>query len=85
MGGLISCFPNLLRHFNLLLWVNYNFMKNRLWFRYINVILHYANTSMQYTAIFHDCKNVNFKMKNYNIFLIFAQNIDCGYTLEPPH
>ena len=19
------------------------------------------------------------------IFLIFAQNIDCGYTLEPPH
>ena len=23
-------------------------------------------------------------MKNYDIFLIFAQNIDCGYTLEPP-
>ena len=23
-------------------------------------------------------------MKKYNIFLIFAQNIDCGYTLEPP-
>ena len=23
-------------------------------------------------------------MKNCNIFLIFAQNIDCGYTLEPP-
>ena len=20
-----------------------------------------------------------------NIFLIFAPNIDCGYTLEPPH
>ena len=20
-----------------------------------------------------------------DIFLIFAQNIDCGYTLEPPH
>ena len=38
---------------------------------------------MQYTAIFHGCKNVNFQMKNYNIFLIFAQNIDCGYTLEP--
>ena len=36
---------------------------------------------MQYTAIFHGCKNVNFQMKNYNIFLIFAQNIDCGYTL----
>ena len=23
-------------------------------------------------------------MKNCNIFHIFAQNIDCGYTLEPP-
>ena len=42
---------------------------------------HYANTPMQYTAIFHGCKNVIFQMKKYNIFLIFAQNIDCGYTL----
>ena len=46
---------------------------------------HYENMSMQYTAIFHGCKNVNFLMKKYNDFLIFAQNIDCGYTLEPPH
>ena len=46
---------------------------------------HYENMSMQYTAIFHGCKNVNFQMKNSNIFLTFAQNIDCGYTLEPPH
>ena len=45
---------------------------------------HYANTPMQYTAIFHGCKNVHFQMKFFNIFLIFAQNIDCGYTLEPP-
>ena len=22
-------------------------------------------------------------MKNFDLFLIFAQNIDCGYTLEP--
>ena len=22
--------------------------------------------------------------KKFDIFLIFAQNIDCGYTLEPP-
>ena len=48
------------------------------------LITHYANTPMQYTAIFHGYKNVNFQMKKYNIFLIFAQNIDCGYTLEPP-
>ena len=25
-----------------------------------------------------------FQQKNVDIFLIFAQNIDCGYTLEPP-
>ena len=24
-------------------------------------------------------------MNFFNIFLIFAQNIDCGYTLEPHH
>ena len=36
-------------------------------------------------AIFHGCKNCNFQMKNYKIFLIFTQNIDCGYTLEQPH
>ena len=23
-------------------------------------------------------------MKKCDVFLIFAQNIDCGYTLEPP-
>ena len=23
-------------------------------------------------------------MKNFDIFLIFAQNMECGYTLEPP-
>ena len=43
--------------------------------------MHNANTPMQYTAIFHGCKNVNFQMKFFNIFV---QNIDCGYTLEPP-
>ena len=36
------------------------------------------------TAIFHGCKNDNFQMKIFDIFLNFAQNIDCGYTLEPP-
>ena len=40
---------------------------------------------MQYIAIFHSCKKGNFQMKNFDIFLLFfAQNIDCGYTLEPP-
>ena len=40
---------------------------------------------MQYTAIFHGCKNVNFQMKKCDLILIFAQNIDCWYMLEPPH
>ena len=52
---------------------------------YMPEYYHYENTLMQYTAIFHGCKNVNFQMNFFNIFLIFAQNIDCGYTLEPPH
>ena len=26
----------------------------------------------------------NFQLKIFDVFLIFAQNIDCGYTLEPP-
>ena len=43
---------------------------------------HYANTPMQYTALFQDCKIDYFQIIFF--FLIFAQNIDCGYTLEPP-
>ena len=45
---------------------------------------HYDDQPVKYTAIFHCCKNVSFSMKN-TIFLIFARNIDYGYTLEPPH
>ena len=51
---------------------------------FYHVAAHYANMSVQYTAIFHGCKNDNFQKKIFDIFLIFAQNIDCGYTLEPP-
>ena len=48
------------------------------------VLLHYENTPMQYTVILQGCKNYNFQLKNYAYFHIFAQIIDCGYTLEPP-
>ena len=49
------------------------------------LVVHYENAPMQYTAIFYSCKNYYFHMKNFDFFsLIFAQNIDCGYTLEPP-
>ena len=29
-------------------------------------------------------KNENFQIKNSDIFHVDAQNIDCGYSLEPP-
>ena len=29
-------------------------------------------------------KSKNFQIKNSDIFHISAQNIDCGYSLEPP-
>ena len=54
--------------------------------RYVwnQTFIHYENLPMQYTVIFKNVKNENFQWKTYDIFLIFAQNIDCGYTLEPP-
>ena len=39
---------------------------------------------MQYIEVFKVVKNENFQSKNFDIFLIFAQNIDCVYTLELP-
>ena len=39
---------------------------------------------MQYTEMFCALKFENFQLKKFDNFLIFAQNIDCGYTLEPP-
>ena len=46
--------------------------------------MQYENLPMQFTEMFSADKNENFLLKNFDIFLIFAQNIDCGYTLEPP-
>ena len=37
----------------------------------IEQTLHYENTPMQYTAIFHGFKNDNFQMKNSDIFFLF--------------
>ena len=33
---------------------------------------------------FYHQKNENFQIKNSDSFHISAQNIDCGYSLEPP-
>ena len=43
---------------------------------------HYENIPMLYYIYRYFF--FNFQSKNVDIFLIFAQNIDCGYTLEPP-
>ena len=48
---------------------------------------HYENTPIQIHCKFYRRKNENIKMKNCDIcdiFLTSAQNIDCGYSLEPP-
>ena len=59
-----------------------------LFLSYGSVLLffYYENMSVQYEAIFKSGKNDIIRCKNVTFFfLIFAQNIDCGYTLEPPH
>ena len=33
---------------------------------------------MQYTTIFHGCKNINFQMKNCNIVLFFLKTLIVG-------
>ena len=49
------------------------------------VFLHYENTPIQlYWKFYHKkTRNISDK-KNSDIFRIYAQNIDCGYSLEPP-
>ena len=45
---------------------------------------HYENTHIQiYWKIINQKKEI-FQLKNSDIFRIPAQNIDCGYSLEPP-
>ena len=46
---------------------------------------HYENTPIQIYRKFHLLKTENCQTKNFDILHISAQNIDCGYSLEPPH
>ena len=48
------------------------------------LIFHYENTPIQIYGKFHLQKTENFQIKNPDIFHISTQNIDCGYSLEPP-
>ena len=45
--------------------------------------VHYENTPIQIYWKFHH-QNWKISNKNSDIFHICAQNIDCGYSLEPP-
>ena len=45
---------------------------------------HYENTPIQIYRHFHLQKLKFFRYKNSEIFHMSAQNIDCGYPLEPP-
>ena len=45
---------------------------------------HHENTPIQIYRKFHLPKLKIFRYKNSDIFHISAQNIDCGYSLEPP-
>ena len=45
---------------------------------------HYENMPIQIYGKFYSEKKENFQIKKSDIFHIPAQNIDCGYSLEPP-
>ena len=51
---------------------------------HVDLLAHYENMPIQIYWKFNHPKNENFQIKNSNIFLVSAQNIDCGYSLEPP-
>ena len=46
------------------------------------ICIHYENMPMQYTEMCLVVKIKKNHWKIFDIFLIFAQNIDYGYTLE---
>ena len=46
--------------------------------------LHNEKPPIQMHWNFFRRKNENFQMKNFDIFLISTQNIDCGCMFEPP-
>ena len=58
---------------------------------YYNILLFFFNSPcitkrrlFKYTENFTTKKNENLQIKHSDIFLISAQKIDCGYSLEPP-
>ena len=47
-------------------------------------IYHYENTPIQIYRKISSPKTENFQIKIHDIIHVSAQNIDCGYSLEPP-
>ena len=50
----------------------------------VSFVSHFENMPIQIYRKFNLQKTENFQTKNFDIFHISAQNIDCGYSLEPP-
>ena len=50
----------------------------------VKVGFHNENKPIQIYWKFYHQKHENFQIKNSDIFVISAQNIGCGYSLEPP-
>ena len=48
------------------------------YFPLVILYIHYANTPMQYTAIFHGCKNVNFQIKIIIFFSFLLKTLIVG-------
>ena len=70
------------------LYINYDFPKYDFGMltsdSFFNLSPHYENTPLQIYWKFNHQKLKIFQMKTSDIFHISAQNIDCGYSLEPP-
>ena len=47
-------------------------------------VMHYKKHAYSNILKILPLKNENFQIKKSDIFQISAQNIDCGYSLEPP-
>ena len=56
----------------------------KLCIRFCIKMMLYANMPLHYAEILKTIKMIFFYEK-LEYFLIFAQNMDCGYTLVPPH
>ena len=48
----------------------------------INEMQHYENMPMQYTAIFHGCKNDNFQLIFFAIFIFLLKTYNVGTRLN---